>query len=176
MQRLVGSQLFPLRLRKVKYDDIEIGVDFDKEKGLADSGDFDHDLTELLFTIGEAAKERNTALVIFIDESDAKDAIQKPARDEGVEVSSEALDEIIKQTQCYPYFLQEWGKHSWDVANCSPIEISDVKKATVFALADLDASFFRVRFDRCQECTCPPFSDISNRLFSILRIGFNLKD
>jgi len=44
--------------------------------------------------------------------------------------------------------LQEWGKHSWDAADESPIEKSDVDKASIFALADLDASFFRVRFDR----------------------------
>jgi hypothetical protein len=48
----------------------------------------------------------------------------------------------------YAYFLQEWGKHSWNVAENSPIEASDAKEATVQALTELDASFFRVRFDR----------------------------
>lgn len=27
---------------------------------------------------------------------------------------------FISQTQCYPYFLQEWGKHVWEVAERSP--------------------------------------------------------
>ena len=48
----------------------------------------------------------------------------------------------------YPYFLQEWGKHSWNLADRSPIEGEDARRATVQALAELDASFFRVRFDR----------------------------
>lgn len=38
--------------------------------------------------------------------------------------------------------------HSWDVAHASPIEPDDARRATVQALAELDASFFRIRFDR----------------------------
>ncbi len=48
-----------------------------------------------------------------------------------------------------PYFLQEFGKHAWDVAG-GPDEITaaDVETATPFALAELDSGFFRVRTDR----------------------------
>ena len=46
------------------------------------------------------------------------------------------------------YFLQEWGKHSWDVATKSPITKADVEAASAQAIATLDESFFRVRFDR----------------------------
>ena len=52
------------------------------------------------------------------------------------------------ETQCYPYFLQEWGKHVWDVAERSPITLKDVRIASAQALATLDGSFFLVRFDR----------------------------
>ena len=55
---------------------------------------------------------------------------------------------IVRHTQCYPYFLQEWGKHSWDCAEASPITAQDVTAATAQATAELDASFFRARFDR----------------------------
>ena len=47
---------------------------------------------------------------------DAKLAIAKPAKAEGEEIEPAALDAIVSQTQCYPYFLQEWGKYVWDVA------------------------------------------------------------
>jgi hypothetical protein len=40
------------------------------------------------------------------------------------------------------------GKHSWNLADRSPINGNDARRATVQALAELDASFFRVRFDR----------------------------
>ena len=79
---------------------------------------------------------------------DAKLAIAKPAKHERVDIEPVALDAIVAQTQCYPYFLQEWGKHVWDVAERSPITVSDVEVASEQAVADLDASFFLVRFDR----------------------------
>ena len=79
---------------------------------------------------------------------DAHLAIAKPARDQGVEIEPSALDAVVEQTRCYPYFLQEWGKHMWDVAERSPITVTDVEIASQHATADLDESFFRVRFDR----------------------------
>jgi hypothetical protein len=53
---------------KVKYHDIEVGLDFDPEPGLADNGDLEHDLQALFEAAGEAAKKAGTALVLFIDE------------------------------------------------------------------------------------------------------------
>ncbi len=194
---------------KVKYRDIEISIDADPQPGLADSGDLDMDLADLLATLGAAAGGRATAIVLFIDElqclpeeqlasliaalhaagqeqlpitmvaaglpqlvgqagdarscaerlfefvpldrlgsDDARHALIVPARKEGVDFSPGAICEILRQTHACPYFLQEWGKHSWDVADASPIGFEDVQCATAGALADLDASFFRVRFDR----------------------------
>jgi hypothetical protein len=78
----------------------------------------------------------------------AKSAISKPAHDQGVVVAEDALDRIIKETGGYPYFLQEWGKHAWDTAPASPISLRDVERASKTAIAALDQSFFRVRFDR----------------------------
>src|ERR1044072_943414 len=78
----------------------------------------------------------------------AKRAIAKPAKDANVDVTPEALDRIVKETQGYPYFVQEWGKHSWEAAADSPIDEPDVAKASLTAVAELDENFFRVRFDR----------------------------
>jgi hypothetical protein len=83
-----------------------------------------------------------------LSDSEAREAILKPASSEGVEYTDEALTEILAQTRGYPYFLQEWGQHSWDVAAHSPITREDVIAASRTALAALDASFFLVRFDR----------------------------
>ena len=83
-----------------------------------------------------------------LSDKDARLAIAKPASDEGVEIEAAALDAIVHQTRCYPYFLQEWGKHVWDVAEASPITASNVEVASKQAVAALDESFFLVRFDR----------------------------
>jgi hypothetical protein len=194
---------------KIKYNDIEVGLDFDPEPGLADNGDLEGDLTALLVEVGHVARRANTAVVLFIDELqyiaedefaalisalhrcaqntlplttvgaglpqlrglagnaksyaerlfdfptvgplnavEAEIAIVKPAKDEGVSFTPEAVKAILSATRGYPYFLQEWGKHSWDVADQSPITEFDIKNASELAIAALDESFFRVRFDR----------------------------
>lgn len=79
---------------------------------------------------------------------DAREAIVNPARKEDVVILNDGLDLIIEQTQGYPYFLQEWGKHTWDIAPQSPVTRADVENASDEAVAALDESFFRVRFDR----------------------------
>jgi hypothetical protein len=53
---------------KVKYQDIEVGIDFTPQTGIADSGDLGLDLADLVGTLGTAAKERATAMALFIDE------------------------------------------------------------------------------------------------------------
>src|SRR3989344_4979562 len=53
---------------KVKYQDIEVGFDFDPEPGLADNGDLEHDLQALLEVTGAAAQKAGTALAMFVDE------------------------------------------------------------------------------------------------------------
>ena len=197
------------RALKVKYQDIEIGVDQPPEPGLADNGILEDDLQALLRAIGEACRAADTALAMFVDELqyvpesqlaalitslhrtsqdklpvtlvgaglpqlrglmgnaksyaerlfdfpevgplsdlDARRAIEKPARNEGVEFDIEATSLILEETHGYPYFLQEWGKHVWDVAAESPIRADDVRTASASAIAALDESFFRVRFDR----------------------------
>ncbi len=194
---------------KVTYQDIEVGLDFEPEAGLADNGDLELDLQDLLEASGQAAREAATALAVFVDElqyveenelaalitalhraaqrrlpvvlvgaglpqlrgrmgraksyaerlfdfptvgplspDDARAAIAKPAEDEGVQVTEEALDSIVTATKGYPYFIQEWGKHAWDAAQETPITEQDVQRGAETTIAALDESFFRVRFDR----------------------------
>ena len=83
-----------------------------------------------------------------LDRESAALALEAPARPHGVQYEKAAVDEIVERTQGYPYFLQEWGKHCWDVAESSRITVANVNAATAWAVADLDASFFRVRFER----------------------------
>ena len=83
-----------------------------------------------------------------LDTDAAAFALEAPAERLGVSYQRTALDEIIRRTRAYPYFLQEWGKRCWDCAQSSPITAAEVETASIEALAELDASFFRVRFDR----------------------------
>lgn len=194
---------------KFKFQDLEVGVGYEPELGLADNGDLDHDLVALMEVVGEAAQAAGTAIILFIDELQyvkevelsalitalhrciqrrlpvllvgaglpqlrgrmgeaksyserlfdfpeigplnpeaATEAISKPALENRVTFDHEALQEIVRKTEGYPYFLQEWGKHAWEIAQSSPIHKSDVDRATASVIAALDESFFLVRFDR----------------------------
>ena len=83
-----------------------------------------------------------------LSSDESSDAIIKPILDEGANIDTNAVDLIITETKGYPYFLQEWGKHAWDIASQSPITVNDIECASKEAIATLDESFFRVRFDR----------------------------
>lgn len=53
---------------KVKVGELEIGLDIEPETGAADSGDIEIDLPNVFEALGEAAKEKNSAVAILIDE------------------------------------------------------------------------------------------------------------
>jgi hypothetical protein len=192
---------------RVSAGELEFGVE--PERGIADSGNIESDLTDLLVAVAEAAQESDTAVALLIDEVQylssaelaalivavhkisqkslpliffgaglpqlaglageaksyaerlfdypdvgaldppaARDALREPARREGAEYTVAALSIIVKTTQGYPYFLQEWGAHAWKVASRSPIGEEDARRATELAIAQLDRGFFRVRLDR----------------------------
>jgi hypothetical protein len=196
---------------KVKVGELELGLDINAEKGTGDSGDLDTDLADLFEAIGHAARARNTAVAIVIDELqyikeeefsslimavhrisqkqlplivigaglpqlvglagkaksyaerlfdypvvdalspvDAESALREPAKREGVSWQPEALKLAVQLTRGYPYFLQEWGYHSWNAAKAGSGKIvtRDVRAASDIARSNLDDSFFRVRFDR----------------------------
>lgn len=80
---------------------------------------------------------------------DAKRALTQPALEAGVLYDEDALDRLVAVTRGYPYFLQQWGYEVWNIAPRSPITLADVDLATTRAVAALDESFFRVRFERC---------------------------
>ena len=205
--RILGSFISSA---KIKYEGMEFGFDLGTEPGIADTGDLDYDLSELLQAIGEAAKEKKTAVVLFIDELQyvpelelaalisalhgcaqkglpvalvgaglpqlvgnvgkaksyaerlfdfpeigplppdaATKALQLPVSQYQVSFETSAIEQILKQTKGYPYFLQEWGSMCWGVANTKVITEEDALAASELAILQLDSSFFRVRFDRC---------------------------
>lgn len=105
--------------------------------------------------VGLAGRSKSYAERLFdypkigpLNHADAVLAIQAPVKEQGVNFTDEALDEIISKTEGYPYFLQEWGYQSWNLATDNEIDVDVVKKATEVSLQRLDESFFRVRFDR----------------------------
>jgi len=190
-------------------DGMSISLSVDPVVGSADSGVLSEDTTDLLTAVGEAVKDRETGLLLAIDEvqyltaeelaalisaihrtvqlslpvvlvgaglpqlpglagsaksyaerlfdfphigplagTDAQAALELPAQAQDVAFSAEALAELLDCTQGYPYFLQEWGYHVWNVAPKSPITLEDVRLAAPDVQRQLDENFFLVRMDR----------------------------
>ena len=78
----------------------------------------------------------------------AREALERPALDEGVSWAPAALAEVVRLTEGYPYFLQEFGKQAWAAAGGERITAADVRRSTPVAFAELDNGFFRARADR----------------------------
>ncbi len=83
-----------------------------------------------------------------LSDNHAREVLAVPAEQEGVEFTDEALDRLLHFTHGYPYFLQEWGYHVWNVAPESPITLDHINAAADGVQAQLDGNFFRVRMDR----------------------------
>ena len=71
-----------------------------------------------------------------------------PAATEDAHFTGEALDELYRLTDGYPYFVQAYGKVTWDAAVSSPITVEDVREAAPIAEAELAIGFFGARYDR----------------------------
>lgn len=83
-----------------------------------------------------------------LSEADATQALREPARASGVVFEPDALQTVFEFTKGYPYFIQEWGYQTWNLAPSSPITREIVQNATRQVVERLDQNFFRVRFDR----------------------------
>jgi len=83
-----------------------------------------------------------------LDRTAADLALRAPADREGVDFSLEALNALYAAAEGYPYFVQAYGKVTWDVAAASPITADDVRVAGPAAEAELAVGFFGSRFER----------------------------
>jgi hypothetical protein len=184
-------------------------LELEPEPGVADSGDLETDLTELLVALGEGAREEGVGAALLIDEmhevpaeqlsaligaahrvnqemlpvvvggaglppvgrvlsearsyaerlfsirpvgalsdEDTRLAYEAPVEMLGVAIRPDALDELVRVSGGYPFFIQSYGKHVWDLADDSPIAIDDVELAAPRAYRELVDSFFKPRYDR----------------------------
>ncbi|MGB6973934.1 MAG: AAA family ATPase [Terracidiphilus sp.] len=105
--------------------------------------------------VGFTGKSKSYAERLFnfppvgkLNAQDSASALQSPVRSNGAEFTEDAIREILCETRGYPYFLQQWGHEAWNIAASSPITLDNIKVASKVAIANLDQSFFRVRFDR----------------------------
>lgn len=139
--------------------------------------DLDDDLLEALVTVQHAAGQRELPFFVIgaglpnlparladarsyaerlfeyrpigrLPDEDARESLEGPAKQMGQSYSSEAVDVLLEESGCYPYFIQEFGSAMWTVATASPFSSENAQAAAELGRARLDAGFFPSRWDR----------------------------
>lgn len=216
-----------------------------KAVGVADTGNLQNDLTELLVHLGKVGQKIGMGAVLFIDEvqylkddefealmaaihrcnqlglplvifaaglpkiakiaediksyaerpfrfipidrleaDDARLALTEPAERFNVKYDDEAMQEILKQTECYPYFLQEYGHQVWKHIEEDSRRISYEGTFNAYPnfISALDEGFFKVRHDRASEkelefmkamVKCGEIPCQTNQVASIMKSSYN---
>jgi hypothetical protein len=188
---------------------VMLGIDVPAQRGRADSGDLEVDLTELFADAASVAADLGVGIALFVDEMqdvpaadvsalcaachelsqtdgplivvgaglphlpsvlsasksyserlfrytridrldrEAADlALLAPAQREDVTFTADALDALYAAADGYPYFVQAYGKVTWDVAASSPMTAADVGVAAPQAEGELAVGFFGSRYER----------------------------
>lgn len=101
-------------------------------------------------TFFDRAKGLNIGL---LNEADSREAIRNPLSGQGMAIADQALDEIVEDSQGFPFFLQEWGKALFDAArrrNRSEILTDDIS-ATMDELQKAKEQTYESRYDEWRE-------------------------
>jgi hypothetical protein len=94
------------------------------------------------------AERFNYERIEELDVATALDAIMKPANDENVAWDVDAAELIVRESDGYPYFLQQFGQDTWNGAAGDHIDLADARVGAATGHASLDNGFFRARWDR----------------------------
>lgn len=78
-------------------------------------------------------------------------ALVEPARRRDVDYAPDAVKLALEWTAGYPFYIQQLGKHAWNLAEGSPITEDDVVRAIPIAQDALDKSTYEVRMQRATE-------------------------
>lgn len=104
---------------------------------------------------GVLSKSRSYAERLFeyrtigqLSDADAAEGFQKPARRNGRPFTDDALNELIKISSGYPYFIQAYGKAAWNASGSNPIPLQAVTKSEACARAELDDGLYSARWQR----------------------------
>ena len=88
-----------------------------------------------------------------LDEQASADAISKPLAEQGIQITEDTLSLIVEDSQCYPYFLQVWGKSIWMEANKTNLTCITEEQVAVVKpnIAIIKQDFYEERRDKLDE-------------------------
>jgi hypothetical protein len=120
---------------KIKVGDLEFGVE--THKGVADTGDLDNDLPEVLIAVAEAAKSRGTAVVLLVDELQYIKDAELSALIVGIHKVSQKQLPLVLVAAGLPQLVGNMGRSKsyaerlFDFPNIGPLAEGDARVAIV---------------------------------------------
>jgi len=87
-------------------------------------------------------------VIAGLEDEHARAALVEPARRQGVGYEPGAISAALTWTRGYPFYIQQLGKHAWNLAQAPVITAQDVDTAIPVAQAALDASMYELRVQR----------------------------
>ena len=86
-----------------------------------------------------------------LTEAQSRQAIEEPVKKFDVAYTPDAIDRIISITKGYPFFIQQLCQIVYQRTDGKEICGTDVDRAVAAFFAELDAGFFKVRYERCAD-------------------------
>ncbi len=86
-----------------------------------------------------------------LDRESADLALSEPARRLQVEYPADAMELAFEWTEGYPFYIQQLGKHAWNLAAGPNFTAADIERAIPIAQGALDKSIYEVRVQRATE-------------------------
>jgi hypothetical protein len=90
-------------------------------------------------------------VIANLDADAATAALVGPAQARGVDYGATAVRAALAWTGGYPFYIQQLGKHVWNIAASSPIGSNVIAAAIPAAQGALDSSIYQVRLQRATE-------------------------
>jgi hypothetical protein len=81
--------------------------------------------------------------IASLESGAARDAFVRPLSDTGVDADDDLVDAVLQSVEGYPYFIQLWGAHLWDVADHADrrrfsLELLEVVEPEIYQRLDVD--------------------------------------
>jgi AAA ATPase-like protein len=147
------------RILKVRYADIEISLDGEVEPGVADTGDLESDVPDLLEAVGEAAKERGTAVALIVDELQYLDEIEMSALIVGMHRVSQRQLPLVLFGAGLPQLVglsgrsKSYAERLFAFPQAGPLSLPDAKLALQAPAQQEEAEFTEAALRRIYELT-----------------------
>ena len=90
-------------------------------------------------------------VIASLSEGDARAALVEPARQRQVDYQRPPSSRALAWTGGYPFYIQQLGKHAWNLAEGHRSRPGDVEAAMPIAQAALDTRIYELRIQRASD-------------------------